>query len=276
MFQASDWFSTTTAGSELVLENLWDCDGTGCARTACVSERTCPSCGETKSEDDYWSGARRCRSCVAIETGARRTDRARQERERIQQEYGLAVSLSGRRFQQVQTEAADLANQAVARQGRDKLAEIASRLATAFGWAVPIDLFVGKAAFGEDGMFVVAGGLFVCWGATRYTSTVLAAPRNKIVARTTRVFLRSFLHHAEAEQLEYSRFYQTPDWRNLRELVIERDGPVCRGCARSIDDARDLTVDHIRPRSRFPSLALEADNLQVLCRSCNSAKGATC
>ena len=35
----------------------------------------------------------------------------------------------------------------------------------------------------------------------------------------------------------------------------------------------DITVDHIKPRSKYPELALEIENLRVLCRSCNSKKG---
>ena len=34
-----------------------------------------------------------------------------------------------------------------------------------------------------------------------------------------------------------------------------------------------LQVDHIKPRSKFPHLALEISNLQVLCRDCNLGKG---
>jgi hypothetical protein len=38
---------------------------------------------------------------------------------------------------------------------------------------------------------------------------------------------------------------------------------------------RDICVDHIRPRKKFKELELEFDNLQVLCRSCNSWKGSS-
>lgn len=34
-----------------------------------------------------------------------------------------------------------------------------------------------------------------------------------------------------------------------------------------------MNVDHIRPRSRFPELALTESNLQVLCETCNHGKG---
>jgi 5-methylcytosine-specific restriction endonuclease McrA len=33
-----------------------------------------------------------------------------------------------------------------------------------------------------------------------------------------------------------------------------------------------MHVDHILPRSKFPELELDIDNLQVLCEECNLAK----
>jgi hypothetical protein len=55
---------------------------------------------------------------------------------------------------------------------------------------------------------------------------------------------------------------------DLRAIVYERDGFACLRCG-----ARDdLTVDHIHPWSKGGTEELE--NLQTLCRSCNSRKGA--
>lgn len=55
--------------------------------------------------------------------------------------------------------------------------------------------------------------------------------------------------------------------QRLRRQVFERDGWKCRECP-SVDN---LTVDHIRPHIRGGASTL--DNLQTLCRSCNSRKG---
>ena len=54
----------------------------------------------------------------------------------------------------------------------------------------------------------------------------------------------------------------------LRQAVLERDGHACRHCG----DMETLSMDHIIPRSRGGPTTYE--NLQTLCRSCNSRKGA--
>lgn len=53
----------------------------------------------------------------------------------------------------------------------------------------------------------------------------------------------------------------------VREFVFNRDGRACLHCL----STEDLSLDHIHPWSLGgPDTA---DNLQTLCRSCNSAKG---
>ena len=73
---------------------------------------------------------------------------------------------------------------------------------------------------------------------------------------------------------EASRFYNSPEWSTLRNRVIREEGKQCNICYRIIKKPEDLTVDHIKPRSVFPELALQRENLRVVCRSCNSRKGA--
>jgi hypothetical protein len=53
----------------------------------------------------------------------------------------------------------------------------------------------------------------------------------------------------------------------LRRAVLERDAYRCQICG----DWHDLTIDHVYPRSKGGQTVLE--NLQTLCRSCNSRKG---
>ena len=79
----------------------------------------------------------------------------------------------------------------------------------------------------------------------------------------------------EEHQLTRERFYSDSRWIALRKQVIREEGTKCAECRIQIRNTQDITVDHVRPRSKYPELALERSNLQVLCRSCNSAKGAS-
>jgi hypothetical protein len=73
---------------------------------------------------------------------------------------------------------------------------------------------------------------------------------------------------------EALRFYSSPEWTVIRRQVIEEEGRVCAECRKRIKNDIDLTVDHKRPRSKYPDLSLDRENLRILCRSCNSKKGA--
>lgn len=73
------------------------------------------------------------------------------------------------------------------------------------------------------------------------------------------------------------KLYKKPGYRppgrrhipdTLRLRVYDRDGWVCLHCGTS----EHLSLDHIHPYSRGGEDVLE--NLQTLCRSCNSRKGA--
>ena len=64
-------------------------------------------------------------------------------------------------------------------------------------------------------------------------------------------------------------FYNSTDWRHLRAKFFKKNPKYCKNCGKS----SNLQVDHIKPRSKFPELALEYSNLQILCQRCNSSKG---
>ena len=67
-------------------------------------------------------------------------------------------------------------------------------------------------------------------------------------------------------------FYSSPGWRRLRyEVLAESDGR-CECCGRSREHGVILHVDHIKPRSKHPHLALEKTNCQCLCEDCNLGK----
>jgi 5-methylcytosine-specific restriction endonuclease McrA len=85
--------------------------------------------------------------------------------------------------------------------------------------------------------------------------------------------LRSSLSAVQKKRLPLSTrppgFYESREWRELRYTVIKRHGRKCQACG-AID--KRIHVDHIKPRSKYPDLALEESNLQILCEDCNMGK----
>ena len=68
-------------------------------------------------------------------------------------------------------------------------------------------------------------------------------------------------------------FYESSEWLSLRYIVLKnhviKNGKICLLCGTK---NTQLHVDHIKPKSKYPELALTFDNLQVLCKHCNKGK----
>jgi 5-methylcytosine-specific restriction endonuclease McrA len=69
-------------------------------------------------------------------------------------------------------------------------------------------------------------------------------------------------------------FYTSWEWTTLRYKVLLKYGPKCMCCGASRADGAVIHVDHIKPRKKYPDLALDFNNMQVLCAACNKGKGA--
>jgi 5-methylcytosine-specific restriction endonuclease McrA len=68
-------------------------------------------------------------------------------------------------------------------------------------------------------------------------------------------------------------FYASEEWRRLRYRALRESKGCCALCGRTQrEHGVVLHVDHIKPRSRFPSLELDLSNLQILCEDCNLGK----
>lgn len=67
-------------------------------------------------------------------------------------------------------------------------------------------------------------------------------------------------------------FYESDEWRALRYQALKVYGRKCSVCGATPESGKIMHVDHIKPRSRFPELALLLENLQVLCEDCNIGK----
>jgi 5-methylcytosine-specific restriction endonuclease McrA len=72
------------------------------------------------------------------------------------------------------------------------------------------------------------------------------------------------------KDLATEEFYTSFRWLKLRFEVLKAYGAVCMLCA----DTGHIVVDHIKPRSKYPALELDFENMQVLCNKCNRGKGA--
>lgn len=68
-------------------------------------------------------------------------------------------------------------------------------------------------------------------------------------------------------------FLSTYAWRKLRMEALKKYGPRCQCCGATPANGAVINVDHIKPRKKWPSLALDLNNLQILCHDCNHGKG---
>lgn len=69
--------------------------------------------------------------------------------------------------------------------------------------------------------------------------------------------------------LKKQGFYQTPAWRRIRTMALQRDNYLCqlrlsKKCTRIATE-----VHHIKPLEDFPELALDLDNLTSCCWWCH-------
>lgn len=76
----------------------------------------------------------------------------------------------------------------------------------------------------------------------------------------------------EGVDVRSKEFLQTWTWRELRYKTLQRYGRACLCCGASPQTGAVIHVDHIKPRSLFPELAMDPDNLQTLCADCNVGK----
>lgn len=79
--------------------------------------------------------------------------------------------------------------------------------------------------------------------------------------------------HTPAPSVADQGFLRSYEWRELRMRVLKRDGAKCACCGATPANGAVMNVDHIKPRRTHPELALDPNNCQVLCETCNHGKG---
>ena len=94
---------------------------------------------------------------------------------------------------------------------------------------------------------------------------------------TSRAGNRCAAHARRSSPSRHSAVYRTREWQRLSARVLRawrgERGDWCPGYRRAAHRASDLTVDHITPLAAGGA-PFDIGNTAVLCRSCNSRKGA--
>ena len=100
------------------------------------------------------------------------------------------------------------------------------------------------------------------------------------IANTSPIFSSQAVSEAvevfRTDQYEYANdpaFLSSFEWKQIRFKVLQKYGRRCQCCGASPSTGAVMNVDHIKPRRKFPHLALDIKNLQVLCSECNHGKG---
>src|SRR4051812_12003429 len=86
--------------------------------------RICLECEKKRPPKQFWRNAYRCRSCVARETGRRRSEEAKKHRAWICQEYDLEKGISKRKYQQARINSQQQASSSITKTERDQMAAI--------------------------------------------------------------------------------------------------------------------------------------------------------
>lgn len=73
---------------------------------------------------------------------------------------------------------------------------------------------------------------------------------------------------------ECKQFYASDEWQDIRKTVIDTHKLKCICCAVNLQNTPNLVnVDHILPLKYYWDQRADPDNLQILCKDCNKAKG---
>jgi 5-methylcytosine-specific restriction protein A len=95
---------------------------------------------------------------------------------------------------------------------------------------------------------------------------------------TSRAGSRCTEHARQSNRSRHNALYSTRAWQRLSARVLRgwrgEHGNWCPGYQRPAHPAADLTVDHVVPLAAGGA-PFDIANTAVLCRSCNSTKGAS-
>jgi 5-methylcytosine-specific restriction endonuclease McrA len=72
----------------------------------------------------------------------------------------------------------------------------------------------------------------------------------------------------------FGRWRDSDEGKAWKQKQFETIGAVCPRCQIEFPTIHCFDIDHIKPLSKYPALATELRNLQLLCGDCNGRKGA--
>jgi 5-methylcytosine-specific restriction endonuclease McrA len=73
---------------------------------------------------------------------------------------------------------------------------------------------------------------------------------------------------------EFNRWRDSKEGKLWKQKKYNEQNGCCAICKRSIK-LKGAHIDHIKPISRYPNLALETKNMQIACADCNTSKNQT-
>lgn len=97
--------------------------------------------------------------------------------------------------------------------------------------------------------------------------------KSGVSGKKKRISLKKKSIEKRATSLKYNRdknLYLSDQWKSLRRKVLAIYGNDCMCCPKT--NIKSPHIDHIKPSSKFPNLAYDIMNLQVLCEECNLDK----
>ncbi len=250
--------------------------------------KRCPQCQKVKKESHfryikYFHERRRiCTRCEALERRKRKRDRQNERRLHVQ-EHGVTRSVWSR----LRTEAAIEARKQATKDALSDL-PVSQRRIYSFGrpllglCLILILFLTGQLSSAyQDGHFVESTFLLVIDLISVGVGIRLYRQIMKVdtcIKDRSAILCEALFQEALRERIEYENFYRSPEWGVLRDAFLQAQKKVngwyiCGLCSKPIFSETDLTIDHIKPRSKFPNLATEISNLRIACHPCNSSKG---
>lgn len=71
------------------------------------------------------------------------------------------------------------------------------------------------------------------------------------------------------------KFYNSKEWKSLRQYLIAIRGPICQHCGKLISRSIDIIAHHVieltAENVNDPNIALNEDNVELVCFDCHSA-----